>query len=205
MRVALLGGTFDPPHVGHLLAATDASEHLQADQLVFIPAAQQPLKRNQAASSAEHRVRMLELMVAGNPGFSVDRVEIDRTGLSFTVDTLDHFARAMPNAERFFLMGEDAWATFGHWREPARVAELAQLVVLTRSVGRDTAPFGQDTVAQRVLGEASPRGPGPVFLATRRVDVSSTEVRERVRAGLSIHGFVTESVAAYIATNGLYR
>lgn len=205
MRVALFGGTFDPPHVGHLLAATDASEQLKADRLIFIPAAQQPLKRHQEAAQAGHRLRMLELMVARNPRFSVDPVEILRTGLSFTVDTLDHFARAMPEAERYFLMGEDAWATLAQWREPARVAELAHLAILVRSEGRGDAPLGQEVVARPVLGEGLPRGPEPVLLATRRVDVSSTEVRDRVRAGLSIHGFVTEAVAEYIETNGLYR
>lgn len=205
MRVALFGGTFDPPHVGHLLAASDAHEHLALDQLVFVPAARQPLKEAGSAAAPHHRLRMLELLIEGDRRFAVDPAEIDRTGLSYSVDTLEEFARRLPEATRYFLLGEDTFATLGQWREPARVVALAHMAVLARSAGRSEAPIGQEEVARRVLAIGGGGAAPPAVLGTRRVDVSSTEVRERVRSGRSIRGFVTERVAQYIDANSLYR
>ena len=189
MRLGIFGGTFDPPHVGHLLAAVDAVEQLELDRLVLVPAAVQPLKTNQVRTPAEHRLAMTRLLVAGDERFGVDPMEIERTGLSFSVDTLAAFAERHPAAERFFLVGADVLRTFDRWRDPARVLELATLVVLTRDAG-DGGP---------VLPA------GALRLPTRRVDVSSTEIRARAAAGRSLRGFVPEPVAAYIAAHGLYR
>jgi len=122
-----MGGTFDPPHVGHLLAASDACDLLPVDRLIFIPAAQQPLKQHQPSSAPEHRLRMVELMAEGDPRFSVDKIEIERTGLSFTVDTLEEYAQRFPDSERYFLLGVDAFALLDQWREAARVVSLAHL------------------------------------------------------------------------------
>jgi nicotinate-nucleotide adenylyltransferase len=205
VRLALFGGTFDPPHVGHLLAASDAHEQLGLEQVVFIPAARQPLKRDSSAAPAPHRLRMLQLMTEGDARFAVDPVEIDRTGLSYTVDTLEEFARRLPDSERYFLVGEDTFGTLGQWREPERVVALAHMAVLSRSSGRSMTPIGQDEVARRVLAIGGGGAASPVVLGTRRVDLSSTEVRERVRSGRSIRGFVTERVAQYIDANSLYR
>lgn len=206
MRVGLLGGTFDPPHIGHLLAASDAVDLLGLDRLVFIPAAEQPLKRGTTAAAASHRLRMVELMVRGDRRFSVDEIEIRRSGLSFSVDTLEEYARRLPEAERFFLLGADAFATLDQWRDPDRVVALARLVVLTRSEdGTPREGPGADEVARKVRAAGGAGAAPPVALASRRVDVSSTEVRERVRAGKPIRGFVTDPVLEYIETNGLYR
>jgi nicotinate-nucleotide adenylyltransferase len=189
VRLGIFGGTFDPPHVGHLLAAVDAVEQLELDRLVLVPAAVQPLKTNQVRTPPEHRLAMTRLLVAGDERFEVDPIEIERTGLSFSVDTLAAFAERHPAAERFFLVGADVLGTFDRWREPARVLGLATLVVLTRDAG-DEGP---------VLPASALR------LPTRRVDVSSTEIRARAAAGRSLRGFVPEPVAAYIAAHGLYR
>ena len=189
MRLGLFGGTFDPPHVGHFLAAVDAFEALSLDRLIFIPAAVQPLKAGQVTTGAEARLSMVELLAAGDPRFGVDPIEIARTGLSYTVDTLRSYAEREPDAERFLLVGADVLASFDRWREPAEVQRLARLAILTR-VGEGRPP-------------ALPEGSRA--LETRRVDVSSTEVRARVRAGKSIRGFVPEAVAEYIASAGLYR
>lgn len=193
MRLAIFGGSFDPPHVGHLLVGADAFEQLELDRIVLVPAATQPLKAGRAVASAAQRLAMVRLLVEGDTRFEVSTVEVDRSGLSFTVDTLNHFAGQYPAAERFLLLGADVLSTFAQWREPDRILQLARPVVLERQGdGLPTLPAGVDANALRRL-------------PTRRVDVSSTEIRERVRAGKPIRGFVTDNVAAYIALNGLYR
>ena len=189
MRLGILGGTFDPPHVGHLLAAVDAVERLTLDRLVLVPAAVQPLKAAIETAPAADRLAMLRLLVADDARFEVDPLEIERAGLSFSVDTLTVFADRFPSAERFFLVGTDVLRTFDRWREPKRVLALATLAVMTRDDGSPAA----------VLPE------GAVTIASRRIDVSSTEIRARVAAGRSLRGFVPDAVAAYIAANGLYR
>lgn len=202
-----MGGTFDPPHVGHLLAASDACDHLQLDRLVFVPASQQPLKQHHESAPPVHRFRMVQLMAEGDARFEVDEIEIERTGLSFTVDTLEEYARRFPDSERFFLLGADAFALLDQWRDAQRVVSLAHLVVLTRVSGQDAGNAEPSLVAVtekvRAIGGAS--AAAPRVLDQRRIDVSSTEIRARARAGQPIRGFVTEAVAQYIAFNGLYR
>ena len=187
MRVGIFGGTFDPPHIGHLLAASDACETLGLDRVVWIPAAAQPLKSAIVAPPAD-RLAMVQLLVADDPRFIVDPIEIERGGLSFTIDTLralhDRW-KADSALALVLLLGADAAATLPQWREPEAVASLAEIVVLRR---------GESDKA--VKGKA---------IDTRRVDVSSTEIRARVRAGQSIRGFVPEPVAAYIEGRRLYR
>ncbi len=190
MRLGLFGGTFDPPHVGHLLAATDASETLALDRLLFIPAAAQPFKGDATVASGEQRVTMLERMIGDDGRFAVERVEIDRGGLSFTVDTVEALARREPQAKLVLLIGEDLAAQFATWRKPERIRELAEVIVVRRpgiapAAGEERWPLRR--------------------IETRRVDVSSTEIRSRVAAGKSVRGFVTDAVAEYIATTALYR
>lgn len=194
MRLAIFGGSFDPPHVGHLLAAQDAFDQLSLDRIILVPTAVQPLKVGRTVATALQRLAMARLLVEGDARFEVSSVEVDRAGLSFTVDTLSGFADAYPTAERFLLLGADVLATFAQWREPERVLRLARPVVLQRD--------GEPEMAPMVLGAAST---SVVRLGTRRIDVSSTEIRERVRLGKSIRGFVTDSVAAFIVRDGLYR
>ncbi len=189
VRLGILGGTFDPPHVGHLLAAVDAVERLTLDRLVLVPASVQPLKAGIQTASPADRLAMLRLLIADDARFEVDALEIERAGLSFSVDTLSVFAERYPSAERFFLVGADVLRTFDRWREPDRVLELATLAVMTREDGSPAA----------VLPE------GAIAIASRRIDVSATEIRARVAAGRSLHGFVPDAVAAYIAAHGLYR
>lgn len=187
MRLGVLGGTFDPPHVGHLLAASDAFEALALDRLLFIPAAAHPFKGDSVGATPQQRLQMLALLIANDGRFGIDTIEIERPGLSYTVDTLTDLARRYPDAQRFFLIGEDLVDQVATWRAPERLPELAEIVVLARGVTPVTAP----THFRR--------------LATRRVDVSSTEIRARARADLSLHGFVPDPVAAYIRDAGLYR
>jgi nicotinate-nucleotide adenylyltransferase len=190
VRLGIFGGSFDPPHVGHLLAAVDAVEALALDRLIFVPARVQPLKAGRAHATGPQRLEMVRLLVEGNPLLEVDPVELERDGLSFTVDTLTTFAGRYPAAERFLLVGADVLSTFRKWREPERIVQLAMLAVLQRN---DETP------------DLSSVGGRAVVLPTRRIDVSSTEIRERVAAGKSIRGFVPDAVFAYIMAERLYR
>jgi len=189
-RIALLGGSFDPPHLGHLHLAYQALEQLGCDEVRFIPAHQQPLKGASALSAPAHRLAMARLMVAGLPGMRVDPIETDRGGLSFAVDTVRALRAAEPGSEFSLLLGADAAATLHRWREPAALVTMARLVVFTRGETIGALPDGTPPVER---------------FATRRLDVSATEVRARVRAGLPVRGWVTEPVADYIAACGLYR
>ena len=152
MRLGIFGGTFDPPHVGHLLAASDAIEHLGLDRLVFVPAAVQPLKAGRDTAPALDRLAMVRLTVGRDPRLETDAVELDRDGLSYTVDTLREFGRRYPSAERYFLVGADVLASFAQWREPQTVLELATLAVLTRR--SETADDAR--VLQAALGRHGP-------------------------------------------------
>lgn len=189
-RVGLLGGTFDPPHVGHLFVAYTAFERLGLSDVRLIPAHQQPLKQGRDISPAEHRLAMTRLLAAEDPRLAVDTIELERGGLSFTIDTVRAYHASRPAAELVVLLGEDAARTLPEWRDSAALAAEARLVVVTR-------------------GAAAPLGTGsevPVeHLDARRVDISATEIRARVRAGLPIRGFVPGPVADYIAAHGLYR
>lgn len=203
MRVGLFGGTFDPPHLGHFLAASDAFEALGLVRLVFIPAAQQPLKAPMTGASAADRLAMVRLMLGDDPRFVVDAIEIERAGLSYSVDTLEAFARRAPGDERFFLVGADVVPTLAKWRAPRRIAELAQLAVMTRLGGDE--PVEKAALAGAIRAVTGGDLPAPILLETRRVDMSSTEIRERARSGRSLRGFVSEAVARYITERGLYR
>jgi len=192
VRIGVFGGTFDPPHIGHLLVANDAREALELDRLIFVPTGAQPFKVDTPpVASGQDRLEMVRLAVADDANYVVDDAEITRKGLSFTVDTLEHLSERNPAARLFLLMGEDVLAGFEKWRSPARIRELATLVAVSRG---GLAGSIADPATSAVLR-----------VSTRRVDMSSTEIRERRRAGKSIKGFVPESVERFIDVRGLYR
>jgi nicotinate-nucleotide adenylyltransferase len=188
-RIGLFGGTFDPPHTGHLLLALDALDHLALDRLLFVPAARQPLKRGVAMTAPEHRLAMVEALATADFRFAVEASEVARGGLSYTVDTVRALTAAYPDAELFLLMGADTAATLPQWREPEALSLLVQVAV----AGRGTEPV------------QLPAGFRAQPFPMRRVDISATEIRARVAAGRSIRGFVPDAVAEYIAAHGLYR
>ncbi len=189
MRIGVLGGSFNPPHIGHLIVASDAFEALGLDVLMIVPAAANPLKGVQAAGSTpEQRLEMVRLTFGGDQRFEVSSMELERGGLSYTVDTLQALKAQYPDAELTLLMGMDSYRMLDRWRQPDRIRELAMVAVLARA-GND------DQVAP----------PGVTVVTTRRVDVSASEIRARVTAGKSIRGFVVESVERYISAAELYR
>ena len=192
MRLGLFGGSFDPPHVGHLLVAQDAIEALALDHLVVIPAARQPLK-GEEQTAAGHRLAMVRACFDGVPRTQVDPVEITRGGLSFMVDTVEDVQRRWPSARLHLLIGSDVVPTLPRWKDIDRLLGMVRLVVLYRDTG-GAVPAQEEIGGQMVQ-----------VLATRRIDVSSTEIRARVRDGRSIRGFVPDAVATYIASTGLYH
>lgn len=172
--------------------ATDAREALKLDRLIFVPAGAQPFKIDMPpVASGQDRLEMVRLAVADDANYVVDDAEINRKGLSFTVDTLEHLSERNPAAQLFLLLGEDVLAGFEQWRNPARIRELATLAAVRRAGASGS--------------RVDPIAPGVLTVSTRRVDVSSTEIRERRRAGKSIKGFVPESVERFIDVRGLYR
>ena len=190
MRIGVFGGTFDPPHVGHLILAADACGALRLDLLIFVPASAQPFKVDTpAVAGPEDRLEMVRLAVSGDALCTVEDTEIRRGGLSYTVDTLDEISAKHAGAELFLLIGQDTLAGFSKWKEPERIGQLATLAVMRRAG------------AARTEGRHRRR---TVEISTRRVDISSTEIRERMAAGKSIRGFVPESVERFITERGLY-
>lgn len=185
MRLGLFGGTFDPPHIGHLIVAQDALAALAVERIVFIPAALPPHKRDRDVTPAPLRLAMLRAATAGNPHFEVDPIELERAGPSWTVDTLRAWARRQPDAELVLIIGADQYAELDGWKEPAAIRELAEIAVLARG---GESPTGETTV-----------------VGVRRIDVSSTEIRARVGEGRSIRYLVPPAVEALIREKGLYR
>jgi nicotinate-nucleotide adenylyltransferase len=188
-RVGIFGGTFDPPHIGHLIVAQDAWAALRLDRVVFIPAAVPPHKSELPITPAEVRLEMLRAAVAGDPRFEVSDLELRRTGPSYTVDTLRALHEAEPDATLYFLLGVDQFREFHSWREPEEVARLARLVVLSR--GGESVEVGGVPPHRR--------------LEVTRVDLSATAIRARVAAGEPIRYLVPAAVEAVIEREGLYR
>jgi nicotinate-nucleotide adenylyltransferase len=180
VRLGVFGGSYDPPHIGHYLAAVDAAERIGLDRVLWVPTAQQPLKSDAPhVASADQRFRMVQAAVSGNPNFEASRIEIDRRGLSYTVATVQSLAAQFPDAELHLLIGEDAWSRFSEWREPETIRTLVQIDILARKTASE--------------------------FAGRVVEVSSTEIRARARDGKSVRGFVQDAVAEIIESERLYQ
>ncbi len=173
MRLGVFGGTFDPPHVGHLIVASDAFDVLRLDRLLFIPSAQPPHKSGLHATP-EQRLALTRAAIADDDRFEVDALELQRTGASYTADTLRILRNRYPDAELFLLVGADAAREMHTWHQPEVVADLARVAVMSRE--GDDEDFGDGLMPVRVT----------------RIDVSSTDIRERVRDGRSIRYFVRE-------------
>ena len=199
MRLGIFGGTFDPVHNGHLLLAEQAREQCRLDQVWFVPAGVPPHKLARTLASGKARAEMLELAVAGHDSLRVDRRELDRSDPCYTVETLARLKAEDATRELFFLMGADSLADFLTWREPRRIVELAQLAV----VNRGGAALPDPKPAQALLGETL--ASRIHFVTISGVDFSSSDIRRRIREGMSIRFMVPRAVECYIETHGLYR
>jgi len=196
-RTAVLGGSFNPIHYGHLLLADDVAEALGVDRVLFVPAARPPHKPSGDLAPAPDRYRMVELAIAGHPKFAVSDLEFGRPGPSYTIDTLE--ALSIPRAELFLIVGSETFLDLLTWRAPRRVAELAQLVVVPR-LG---SAFDPDSAAARkVVHEI---GHEPLVVRASSLPISASDLRRRVREGRSVAYRLPEAVEAYIRARGLYR
>ena len=200
-RIGFLGGTFDPPHLGHLLIAETARVALGLESVMFLPAGEPWLKSGQRITPAEHRLRMVQLAVADNPDFCVSDCEIRRSGPSYTVDTLRELRRGLaPDAELYFIVGSDVLDQFHRWKEPEAILELCRLAVIERPGGpvdgvaalREQFPHVIDSCAV-----ASVAGP--------RVDFSASDLRRVLAAGQSTRYQIPDAVTKYIAEHQLYQ
>ena len=194
MRLGVFGGTFDPIHLGHLIIAEAARTEARLDLVLFVLSPRPPHKNAEEITPGHHRLAMLRLALADNPCFSASTLEMQREGISYTVDTLKQL-RGLPEyaeAEMHLIIGMDSLAAFLHWREPESIIRLARLLVYPRL-------------------EASPQSVRPEFLEACHflqapiLEISSTEIRRRRREGLSVRYLLPESVEAYLASHQLYR
>jgi nicotinate-nucleotide adenylyltransferase len=203
--VGILGGTFNPPHVGHLAVAQHALRELALDVVELMPAHASPHKRPGSDPGPEHRLRMCRLAAADAPQVQVSTLEVERGGLSYTVDTLTELHAGDPDAKLTLILGADTAITLGSWREVAQLLRLATLAVATRSGAQRREVT--DAVADLLRdGPAVDRDSTPTqFLQMPAIDVSSSAVRARVARGEPIDGLVAPAVASYIAEHGLYR
>ena len=198
LRLGILGGTFDPIHLGHLIIAQEAAAALTLDRVLFLPAGRQPLKQDQATTPAAHRVAMIRAAISDNPLFALSQADLDQPGLSYTVDTLDRLRAAWgPAAQFWFIVGADALANLRAWRNPAGILARTRLAV---------APRPGVMVPWPALEAALPRLRSQTdALPAPPIAVSSSDLRARVAAGRPIRYLVPDGVAAYIAAQGLYR
>lgn len=205
-RIGIFGGTFDPPHDGHVAVATDVADALDLDRLLWIPARRSPLKAQAPDTPDGVRVEMVRAAAAADRRFVVDTRELERPPPSYTVDTLEALhAESGDEAELFLILGIDQYADFERWRNPARVRELATVVVIDRE-GRGV-PEADPTVPE--ADPALPEGAGAAHtvrtVPVRRVDVSATEIRASAAAGASVSDRVPAEVAEIIERERLYR
>jgi len=190
MRLGLLGDRFDPPHLGHLLAAEQAREALALDAVWFIPAPSPPHKP--AVASPEHRYAMTMLATASHPRFSVSRLELDRPGPSYTFDTVQQVRAAEPGAELFLITGTDAYRDIARWHRATELVRQITVMVVARP-GYNLEQFEPDFLARMGI------------ITIIGCDISSTEIRNRIKAGRSIRYLVPESVESYLVRHHLYR
>jgi nicotinate-nucleotide adenylyltransferase len=201
MRIGIFGGTFDPVHLAHLIIAEQCREQAGLDHVWFIPSARPPHKQDRIVTSFAHRVEMLELAIAGNPAFRIDELEKDRPGSSYTVDTLSELERQHPGVDFWLILGSDCLPDLPHWREPARIAQLAGFLVWERPGWPGWPP----EKLQAALG-LSADDPVRICLAQGPlVDISSSDLRQRAAEGRSLHYLVPRAVQCYIETHQLYR
>lgn len=205
MRIGVFGGSFDPVHIGHLIAAECCREQAGLDRVIFMPAAVPPHKQDRRLTAAEDRVQMLRLAVGGHDAFEVSTLEVDRGGVSFTVDTLSHLREAHPADELVLLLGPDAFADFPSWREPARILELAAPLVMVRDAIDDMTRITSDERIAVLFGRERLTATVAATVRLPAIGIRASDLRVAVAAGHSIRFRTPRAVEAYIVARGLYR
>ena len=195
-RLGILGGTFDPPHVAHLVMADQAWRQLRLSRVLFAPAGQPPHKRDRFITPADLRVAMVQLAIAGHAAFELSRVDLDRPGPHYTADTLELMRGMYPDAELTLLIGADSLRDLFKWHAPARVAALAHFAVMRRPGVEPDMP-ALEAAFPGVAGRVS-------WVDAPWLDISSRDIQRRVRQGRSIRYLVPKAVESFIAEHGLY-
>jgi nicotinate-nucleotide adenylyltransferase len=194
----VFGGTFDPVHVAHLAVAEAARDTFGLRRVLFVPAAQPPHKPDRSITAVEHRLAMVEAAVAGNPAFEVSRIEVERDGPSYTIDTLAALCDADPGDRLALILSAESYGELSTWREPGRILQLADLIVAPR--GGHAAP-DPDLVPRQF-----PDAPAVIaFLDGPHIRLSASEIRQRAAEGRSVRYLVPDAVAAYIGDHALYQ
>ena len=198
MNIGVLGGTFDPIHIGHLILAEEGRARLNLAEIIFVPGCQPWLKADSPISSAEHRVEMVRLTIADRPCFKLEAMEVGRPGPSYTVDTISELkTRLETGDELFFILGADNLAELSLWREPSRLIIMCHLVV----VPRPDYPLPDLKALEAIIPGLSHR---VTLMDKPEIDISASVIRGRVARGLPIHHLVPEQVAEYIRQHKLY-
>ena len=198
MNIGVLGGTFDPVHIGHLKVAEEVTARLNLSEVIFTPAGQPWLKADNLISAAEHRLEMVRLALSGKDNFKLSTMEIDRTGPTYTVDTMAELQSQLgADDELFFILGWDNLAQLPQWHEPSRLIELCRLVAVPRV---DYPPPDLASLEVTIPGLSE----RVILLEEPRIDINASEIRQRVRQGLSIRNLVPEAVEGYIKEHRLY-
>lgn len=213
MKTGILGGTFNPIHLAHLRIAEEVHQACQLDRTLFIPAAEPPHKDVAGEVSFAHRLAMVKAAIKDYPEFQASDLEIQRSGKSFSVDTLELLRQEDPHGERYFIIGLDSYRDISSWKDFSRLFSLSHLVVTTRPGVLIKAPLEPLPVAMHkdfCYDEKSNKirhksGNYLIFLEETKLDISSTQIRNRHRKGQSIEHLVPAAVAAYIEENGLYK
>lgn len=200
-RIGILGGTFNPVHTGHLILAQDAMEHFELGRVLFMPCARPPHKPERDLLPAEHRIAMLEAAIEGDLRFQVSRLETDRGGVSYSIDTSRELRRLYPGAEIHFILGSDSLLELYLWKDAGELLELCRFVTLTRP----GADYDMLQTADLHLPSPWPERLKASIRVGHTVDISSTDIRYRVAEGLAIRYLVHPAVEMYIAEHSLYR
>jgi nicotinate-nucleotide adenylyltransferase len=212
-RLGILGGSFDPIHLGHLRSAEEVREALTLDRVYFVPANHPPHKPERRLAEGGARLAMLEIAIAGNPAFRASPVELERGGTSYSIDTLQSFATTEPGALLFFIVGIDTFREIHTWKDVARLFEAASVVVTSRPPNAVERSIQHLPVAAQeafcydsaTLSYRHRSGTRLCFLSIAGIDVSATDIRERAHRGQSIRYLVPADVERYIQQHGLYR
>lgn len=193
MNICLFGGTFDPPHIGHLIIAESILSDLDINKIIFIPSSIPPHKPLHSYSSASSRVEMLQISIKGTPAFQISDIELNRPGASYSVDTIKQIKSQMSlsKEELYFVIGGDSLVEFQMWKKPNEILSLAQVIIAPRP------SFTKDMVKPEFLEQVQ-------FLDTPQIDISSSMIRERVREKKSIRYYVIPEVLEYIQEKGFY-
>ena len=205
MRIGLYGGSFDPVHQGHLIAAECCREQARLDKVLFLPAAIPPHKQDRPLAEAAHRVEMLKLATGGHPAFAISTDEIDRGGVSYTVDTLARLQAAHPADELLLILGPDALADLPTWREPATILARAEIIAVEREGIDDISAIVAAPKLAALLGPERAQRVAENRVTCPAIGIRASDLRAAIAAGRSIRYRTPRAVEQYIAAQGLYR